>query len=525
MVEDQQGIKTVLSFGTKSVDPKLLEQLLVGRERSAKDLFLTLKAIAQNKNNQQLLIVGERGMGKTHLLRILYEKSKVFIESGQLVVAYFSEEEYGIASYFDFLVRILNSVIRSNERDANFLKLKLEELQGVPHPAQPRFLEKIIQSYVGDRQLLILVENFVDILDSMGHNGQGNLRAWMYTFCQTSIIGTTQRVGVIFDSIERPFFCFFLFDYLEPLSLEESERFLIQLAALDGRPDVVDHLRHRGKAQVRAIHELLKGNHRLLVTFYEFLKTDTPGSLSNHLIKLINSLKPYYETYIRYLPPQQQKILHYIALAGTPQQGTVISKNCFIDQTSLSKQLSELVKKELVEIVPDQVDKRNKLYDIKEPLLRMSIEVGEHKGGRNVLFVDFLALYHDKEDLKARKKRISDLMTKSDKLLEQLNFEYEIKAIERALELKKKKPAGDIKPIVIDWVTNILAGERMKLSKSELDRLRGYLAEVRADVPELQITLSYIDVFEEYFLNKNKNAVYELPKEQRLFFEKHILGE
>ncbi|MBL0192512.1 MAG: hypothetical protein IPQ18_14585 [Saprospiraceae bacterium] len=51
-----------------------------------------------------------------------------------------------------------------------------------------------------------------------------------------------------------------------------------------------------------------------------------------------------------------------------------MSKNCFIDQKSLSKQLSELARKNLLE-EPDPDDKRNKLYDINEPLLRISIEV------------------------------------------------------------------------------------------------------------------------------------------------------
>jgi hypothetical protein len=143
----------------------------------------------------------------------------------------------------------------------------------------------------------------------------------------------------------------------------------------------------------------VKGNHRLLVTFYEFLKSDTLAKLSSHFIKTINDLKPYYETFIRYLPPQQQKILRYIALSRRPQFGAVIAKNCFIDPKSLSKQLSELTRKGLVETIPDRADRRNKLYDIKEPLLRISIEVGEQKEGITALFVDFLAIFYDEQEL------------------------------------------------------------------------------------------------------------------------------
>ena len=50
------------------------------------------------------------------------------------------------------------------------------------------------------------------------------------------------------------------------------------------------------------------------------------AKVSEVFIKTINDLKPYYETYIRYLPAQQQKILRYIALSRKPQLGVEISK-------------------------------------------------------------------------------------------------------------------------------------------------------------------------------------------------------
>ena len=472
MVADQQGIRTVLSFGTKSVDPKVLEQLLIGRNKNADHLFKSIESIVKSGNNQQILLIGQRGMGKTHLLRILYARSRTFIKKGRLIVAYFSEDEYGIASYFDFLTRILTAFIRWNEKDAGILQLKLEELQNTVNAAQPRFIEKIIRDYIGDRPLLILAENFGDILNSLGRQEQGKLRAWLYENRRISIIASSQSISTDFENEDRPFYGFFQLYYLKPLSFEDSERFLIQLARLDGRPDIVEHLQNKGKAQVRAIHDLVKGNHRLLVTFYEFLKSDVLAKLSNHFIKTINDLKPYYETYIRYLPPQQQKILRYIALSRTPQQGAMIAKNCFIDQKSLSKQLSELVRKRLVEVIPDQVDKRNKLYDINEPLLRISIEIGEHKEGISALFVDFLALYYDKNELEDKQSKYMDLLEKCHDTLEKKNIRYEIQAIERALSLKKTDTkSSDILRQVNALLDQRQANKAYELLESQKGRL------------------------------------------------------
>lgn len=444
MVEDQQSIKTILSFGAKSVDPGILEQLLTGREKNAEYLFNVLDGIVHHGNNQQVLVIGQRGMGKTHLLRLLYHRCQEFIKTGRLVVAYFSEEEYGVSDYFDFLTRVLYAFIRWNLDDLPFLEENLGKLQNAPVSEQVFMLEDIIREYISDRPLLILAENFADLLNGMGSGEQGKLRAWIYANKRVSIIATSQALSDDFDKEDRPFYGFFQLYYLKSLSYKESYNFLISLARLEGRKEVVEHIKTKGKAQVRAVYDLVKGNHRLLVTFYEFLKNDTLAKLSNHFIKTVNDLKPYYETYIRYLPPQQQKILRYIALSRKPQPGAIISKNCFIDPKSLSKQLSELTRKNLIEVIQDKVDRRNKLYDINEPLLRISIEVGEHKEGITALFIDFLALFYDEEELEGRKVKISTFLLGCDNLFEKRNFQYEIQAIEKAIDLQRHDPFNAI---------------------------------------------------------------------------------
>jgi DNA-binding MarR family transcriptional regulator len=489
MVEGQQSVKAVLSFGAKSVDPATLEQSLAGREKNAEHLFNALEGIVKHGNNQQILVVAQRGMGKTHLLRLLYHRCQEYINQKRLVVAYFSEEEYGVSDFFDFLVRTLHAFIRWNPEDLPYLDGKIKHLHEAPPSAQASVLEKIIGEYVSDKPLLIIAENFADLLNGMGTREQGRLRAWLYENRRVSIIASSQASSDDFDKENRPFYGFFQLYYLKSISYNDSINFLISLARLDDRPDIVEYIGTKGKAQVKAIYHLVKGNHRLLVTFYEFLKSDTLARLSTHFIKTINDLKPYYETYIRYLPPQQQKILRYIALAGKPQFGSAISRNCFIDVKSLSKQLSELTRKNLIETIQDKVDRRNKLYDINDPLLRISIEVGEHKEGITALFVDFLALFYS-EDEPAETNEGRDSVYRS-----------------------------------LGAAIRALAANRGRLTKADLAMLRTTLVELRPLIPEIAVPISHIDVYAGYFLNDDKNALYELPKEQRLFFAKHILQE
>jgi len=438
MVENKHSINTILSFGAKSVNPEILESLLTGRDKTADFLENKVQTVVENGDNQFILVIGQRGMGKTHLLKVLHSRIWHYSLEDRLTIAYFAEEEYGVANFFDFLLRVLNSFIKWYEKDEEILKNKLEKLQETSFANQLNYLEKIIKEYINNKPLLIITENFGDILEQMGQEEQGRLRAWLYENNNVSIIASSQSVSDNFDREDRPFYGFFTPYYLKSLSFEESYSFLISIAEIEKNDKLVEHLKTKGKPQVRAIYDLVKGNHRLLVTFYNFLKTDILAKVSENFIKTINDLKPYYETYIRYLPAQQQKILRYIALSRKPQLGIEISKNCFIEQKSLSKQLSELNRKRLIDIIPDPSDKRNKFYDISEPLLRISIEVGEHKEGITALFIDFLAHYYNVEELVKRNNKFTELLNNCNEK-EQKNILYEIEAINKAINIKKEK--------------------------------------------------------------------------------------
>lgn len=541
MVANQSGINTLLSFGVKSVNPEILEKLLIGRQKAADYLYDAAKSISEDGINQHILVIGQRGMGKTHLLRVLFHRIQPFIKEKKVIVAYFSEEEYGIANYFDFLVRILNSFLKWYGEEQDNIKNKIAELQNTPFSSQISKAEEIIEEFCSGKPLLILAENFSDILAALSPgNEQGQLRSWLYTSDRISIIATSQALSNDFDKENRPFFGFFTNYYLKNLTFPESLEFLIGISILDNRADVTDFLKHKGRPQIKALYELVKGNHRLLVTFYEFLKTDTLARLSTHFIKTINDLKPYYESFIRYLPPQQQKILRYIALSRKPQNGVDICKNCFIEQRTFSKQISELTRKGLIEAITDPTDKRNKLYDINEPLLRISIEVGEHREGITALFVDFLANFYSREELLERKSKfISQQQScanepEARQLYDESN-DLDIAIIGKDIDILMQRfdkindgydlnPREKIFNQINDSIIQILKISHCK-KQVNFESLKAIAIQYQLQFPVFKITEKYIDIFQNYVVEGDKKAIYSLPKEQREFFKKEILGE
>ena len=69
-------INSLLSFGAKSVSPKILEQTLTVREAVVNDIEKNCISKTLNSSTWQTLIIAPRGSGKTHLIKVLYHRLK-----------------------------------------------------------------------------------------------------------------------------------------------------------------------------------------------------------------------------------------------------------------------------------------------------------------------------------------------------------------------------------------------------------------------------------------------------------------
>jgi len=98
----------LLTFNVKSVDDKILEQTLVGRKIILGQLEKELIEKVINKFTYQCLILAPRGGGKTHMIKVLYNRLKNNKSiANKILIAYMIEDEIGITNFLDFMIRIL----------------------------------------------------------------------------------------------------------------------------------------------------------------------------------------------------------------------------------------------------------------------------------------------------------------------------------------------------------------------------------------------------------------------------------
>jgi Tfp pilus assembly protein PilF/DNA-binding MarR family transcriptional regulator len=397
----EEGLNYLQTFNPIESKAELLEKTLVGR----KDLVDLLEKLviesATSGNKHQRLIVGPRGSGKTHLLRVLFNRASSKDElKDKLKIAYLCEDEYGISNFLDFILRLFRAFIKWNPENAKYLIDEIDQLKKVPLQDQEKVAKKILLNHIKGNTLLIIVENVGNIFQGIEEKGQRKLRDLIQQYPYFTIIASNQALFQDIQNEDKPFHNFFKITHLKKLTLEQAVLFLKSIAEWEAKTDLLKFIDEpEGRGRINAIYDITGGNHRLLVTFYNFLKVDYKNNLSFSFIKTINDLIPYYQNFMTLLGPQQQKIIQYLCQTRKPSNVKDIAENCFCSPNTISKQMSNLVR---LKYVDASRSGKETFYELSEPLLRICFEVKENRGGPVKLFIDFLGNLYWVQEIKKK---------------------------------------------------------------------------------------------------------------------------
>ena len=97
-------------FTPSRTDPELLEAIFVQREPLLGDVLERIKDSAQSGNKHHILLVGPRGIGKTHFVALAYSRVRKDPELEDAVrIAWLNEDET-TTSFVQLLVRIYRAL-------------------------------------------------------------------------------------------------------------------------------------------------------------------------------------------------------------------------------------------------------------------------------------------------------------------------------------------------------------------------------------------------------------------------------
>lgn len=388
-----RGLVTSSRYSPGNMSGEALERLFVGRSALMKDVLKRLSASATRAEKHFLLLVGPRGMGKTHFVSLAHHKLKhdeAYAKAlARLKIAYLNEEEWGVASFLDLLVRILRALMVEHEDPA--LKAGVDRVYEAFKKSPDTALElaeSLLTDFLKGHTLLLICENLEDLFEGLGEEGQKRWRSFIQERPFWTILATTPALfsGIRLQS--SPFYNFFTLKSLERLDFDTALELLRQKALLEGRTKLADFLQTpTGRARVRAIHHLAGGNHRVYVIMSDFLDEESLEDLFTPFMRMADDLTPYYQDKMRQLAPQQRKLVEFLSQEARPIIVKDIATRCLLSPQVAAKQLGELAKLNFV--VSTKVG-RESYYELSEPLMRICVDIKDNRTDHFKLFVEFL---------------------------------------------------------------------------------------------------------------------------------------
>ncbi|NMQ18874.1 tetratricopeptide repeat protein [Candidatus Competibacter phosphatis] len=385
------------TFTPSQSDPETLEDLFVAREKLAQRILDGIQESATGANKHQRLLIGPRGIGKTHLVALLHHRVRRDAElDDRLRIAWLPEDPY-IAGYHNLLLLILQTLQQTYALET--LRQRLEDVLDLEdaNQAEP-LLEQLLVEFVGDKTLLLIVENLDDLLANLKETGQRKLRAFLQNHPITTLLATATSLSEAVAERENTFHGFFKIHTLDPFTVEDAVRLLTRMAQRAGSDDLANALcSPMGRARVRAVHYLAGGNPRIYVVFYDFLTRESLDDLVRPFMKLIDELTPYYQARMDRLAPLQRSIIDIMRRLRGAVTIKEIARQAMNTSQTISAQLGKL--KDLGYVIQAAALGRSNYYELREPLMRFCLEVKEQRGRTVELFVQFLRVWYSATEL------------------------------------------------------------------------------------------------------------------------------
>ncbi|WNB74346.1 ArsR family transcriptional regulator [Methylomonas koyamae] len=386
-------------FTPSRTAPEDLEAIFVQRHALLADAVERVRESAGSGHKHHLLFVGPRGTGKSHFLTLLVHR--VGLDDSlqeSLRIAWLNEDETS-TTLLELLRRIYLALTKRYPGD--YRADDLEPIYDLDAEAAERLLASLLLEKLAGKTLLVALENLDALFEGLGKAGQQRLRAFIQEHPIMTIVATAQRLIDDVSKRNSTFFGFFQTEMLAMLSVEEAAELLGKIAALNRQEKAAAFLRSpTGRSRVRALHHLSGGNHRVYLVLSQFITGDNINALVEPFAKMVDEMTPYYQERIRWLPPQQRKIVEFLCGRERPTPVKDMARHLFASQQTISSQLKDLRAKGYVQSAQRG---RESLYEIAEPLMRICVEIKENQSpGPLRLLVDFLRVWYDGAQLDER---------------------------------------------------------------------------------------------------------------------------
>jgi tetratricopeptide (TPR) repeat protein len=335
-------------YNPQRLSDEIVEDLFVVRKKYFQLLMDKINKEKENSIPQHYLFIGQRGMGKSTLLkRIEVELRK---NDSKFIPLLFPEEQYNLSNLSEFWLNSLDAMadaleLIKDKEDVKLIDAKVKELQKIIDKddlAKQAFQFLIEMSKKIDKRPVLLIDNMSFIFDRLDKSEQHTLRAWLMQNNAPILIGASAVDIEDTFNYGAPFYDAFQISYLNKLSFDELLEILNNLAKLTNAQEVLVNI-HDEIGRLKTIHQLTGGNPRTAVMLFKIIVKGFSKEINDDLEALLDEITPLYKARFEELPTQLQIIVDAIALHWDPINLEQLRLETKLENGQLSPQLKRLV--------------------------------------------------------------------------------------------------------------------------------------------------------------------------------------
>jgi tetratricopeptide (TPR) repeat protein len=326
----------------------------VARQETAEDIIRRLRGITPRSLAKHRLILGQRGMGKTSLLRRI--AMAVRDDPGLVEVLLpltFREEQYNVHNLHTFWCNCLDALgdhferTKQSEKAAELDRQVATLTRSSTGPAsedegeQPLLVLKTWAKREGKR-ILLLIDNIDLIFDGLTKQHWA-LRRTLQEQGGIIVIGAATAYLEATSDPKGAFYDFFQVTVLERIGQDELLTCLRRLAGMRGDPGRrVLHILNTDPGRIRTLHDLTGGNLRTLILLYMLLERDADDEVMGDLERLLDEVTVLYKARVEDLAPQARVVLDAVALNWDPTTAAMVATITGMETSAVSAQLDRL---------------------------------------------------------------------------------------------------------------------------------------------------------------------------------------
>ncbi len=343
---------------------QLIDRFVV-RQKRFKSLFKDIREASMEVPEQHMVIVGQRGMGKTSLLlRLSYAIEDEPSLKDWLVPIVFNEEQYSIGGLFGLW-----------EETAKHLEDKLAAFEGLFDKMDALYQDDLDRYgdtcfalltealHAEGKKLVLFIDNLGELFQKFSKKESQRLREILTTSADIRIIGASSTMIESFFQYDKPFYEFFKEIRLEGLNKEEAQKLLLELGEYYQKAVIKEIIEH-DPGRVEALRRLTGGVIRTMILLFEIFVDDKDGEAFGDLEKILDVITPLYKHRMDDLSRQQQQIVHAIAIHWDGISTKEIVRKTRLESKKISAQLSQLCDNDIIVKIPTGT--KNHLYQLKE---------------------------------------------------------------------------------------------------------------------------------------------------------------